>query len=45
MKTFRGKLLLGWINQKEALQFLVKEAVPPLSEEEAINYGNAIARR
>lgn len=36
MKTFRGRLLLGWMNQKEALQFLVKEAVPPLSEEEAI---------
>src|SRR5260370_38499968 len=37
MKTFRGKLLVGWMNQREALQFLVKEAVPPLSEEEATN--------
>ena len=36
MKTLRGRLLLGWMNRKEALQFLTKEAVPPLTEEDAV---------
>jgi hypothetical protein len=36
MKTFHGRLLLGWMNKKEALHFLVEEAVPPLTEEVAI---------
>jgi hypothetical protein len=37
MKTFRGKLLLGWMDKKEALAYLCEEAVPPLTEEDAIN--------
>jgi hypothetical protein len=36
MKTLRGKLLLGWMDKKEALSNLVEEAVPPLSEPDAI---------
>jgi hypothetical protein len=36
MKTFRGKLLLGWMDKKEALAYLCQEAVPPLTEEAAI---------
>jgi len=36
MKTLSGKLLLGWMDKKEALAFLLEEAVPPLAEEAAI---------
>jgi hypothetical protein len=36
MKTFSGKLLLGWMSKEEALAFLMGQAVPPLSEAAAI---------
>jgi DNA-binding IclR family transcriptional regulator len=36
MKTLNGKILLGWMGKKEALAYLCEEAVPPLSEEAAI---------
>jgi len=36
MKTLNGKILLGWMSEKEALAYLCKEAVPPLTKEAAI---------
>jgi hypothetical protein len=36
MKTLNGKILLGWMGEKEALAYLCEEAVPPLTKEAAI---------
>jgi hypothetical protein len=36
MMTLTGKLLLGWMSKNEALAYLCEEAVPPFTEEAAI---------
>jgi hypothetical protein len=40
MKTLSGKLLLGWMQEKEALAFLLDEAVPPLTKDAALELWN-----